>query len=130
LTATGKIQIKARDSGAPVVEKLLVEPGPTRTGFGGALVRPAPLAEYADTPAAQLRQAFEEGSWVIKGDPLRMADAMLDAAGQASPPLRLILGAEAHAGVSRALESRLAELRNQQQSAAAADFSPEEFSLY
>ncbi len=59
-----------------------------------------------------------------------MADAMLDAAGQASPPLRLILGAEAHAGVSRALESRLAELRNQQQSAAAADFSPEELSLY
>ncbi|NUU67967.1 SDR family oxidoreductase [Enterobacteriaceae bacterium BIT-l23] len=112
------------------IDFVLVEPGPTRTGFGGSLVRPASLAEYADTPAAQLRQAFEEGSWVIKGDPVRMADAMLDAAGQPSPPLRLILGAEAHAGVSRALESRLAELRNQQQSATAADFSPEELALY
>lgn len=108
------------------IEFVIVEPGPARTDFVNSLARPEPLSAYKDSPSAEIRKSLESGSWVIKGDPVRMVDAMLKVADQPSPPLRLILGADAHAGVSHALKSRLALLDKQVKIAAAADYTPEE----
>lgn len=108
------------------IEFVIVEPGPARTDFVNSLARPEPLSAYKDSPSAEIRKSLESGSWVIKGDPVRMVDAMLRVADQPSPPLRLILGADAHAGVSHALKSRLALLDKQVKIAAAADYTPEE----
>lgn len=109
------------------IEFVIVEPGPARTDFVNALTRPEPLPAYDVSPSAEIRKSLESGSWVIKGDPVRMVEAMLRVADQTSPPpLRLILGADAHAGVSHALKSRLALLDKQVKIAAAADYTPEE----
>lgn len=108
------------------IEFTLVEPGPARTGFGSSLVRTRPLAAYEGTPADQIREALR-GSWVIKGDPDRMTDAMIRLADQDGPlPKRLVLGAEAYAGIRKALGGRIEELDRQKDIAVAADFTDEE----
>jgi NAD(P)-dependent dehydrogenase (short-subunit alcohol dehydrogenase family) len=105
----------------------LIEPGPARTDFGGHLVQPEPLAAYMGTPAHQIREAARNGSWVIKGDPDRMTDAMIRLADQTDPlPKRLVLGADAYSRVRAALTRRLEELDNQRAAALAADFTDEE----
>lgn len=104
----------------------LVEPGPARTGFGDNLARTRPLAAYEGTPANGIREALG-GSWVIKGDPKRMTDAMIRLADQDPPlPKRLVLGAEAYAGVRKALQGRIEELDRQKDIAVSADFTEEE----
>ena len=105
----------------------LVEPGPARTDFGGNLVQPEPLAAYAGTPAHQIREAARSGSWVIKGDPDRMTDAMIRLADQEGPlPRRLVLGADAYGRVRTALTRRIEEFDHQKTIALAADFTDEE----
>ncbi|MGE4261062.1 SDR family oxidoreductase [Shewanella sp.] len=111
------------------IDFILVEPGPARTDFVNALVQPEPLAEYDGTPSAQVRESLKSGSWVIKGDPVRMVDIMLSVAEKESPSLRLILGADAHAGVTQALKTRLDRLNKQQHIAATADYTQKELSL-
>jgi NAD(P)-dependent dehydrogenase (short-subunit alcohol dehydrogenase family) len=104
----------------------LIEPGPARTDFGGNLVQPEPLAAYAGTPAHQTRDAAL-GSWVIKGDPDRMTDAMIQLIGQEGPlPRRLVLGGDAYARVRSALTRRIEELDGQKTVALAADFTDDE----
>lgn len=104
----------------------LVEPGPARTDFGGNLARTAPLAAYEGTPADQTREALR-GSWVIKGDPDRMTNAMIRLADQEGPVAkRLVLGADAYAGIRKALTERIRELDDQKAIAIAADFTDEE----
>ncbi|RWF68874.1 MAG: short-chain dehydrogenase/reductase, partial [Mesorhizobium sp.] len=88
--------------------------------------RTKPLAAYEGTPAGQSREALR-GSWVIKGNPERMTDAMITLADQDGPlPKRLVLGAEAYAGIRRALGRRIEELDRQKDVAVAADFTDEE----
>ena len=108
------------------IELALVEPGPARTDFGGNLAHAAPLAAYAGTPADRTRSAVR-GSWIIKGDPDRMTDAMIALADRDGPlPRRLVLGAGAHAGIRDALAARLAELDRQTDIAVTADFTEAE----
>jgi NAD(P)-dependent dehydrogenase (short-subunit alcohol dehydrogenase family) len=104
----------------------LIEPGPARTDFGSNLVQPEPIAAYAGTPAHQTRDAAL-GSWVIKGDPDRMTDAMIQLIGQEGPlPRRLVLGGDAYARVRSALTRRIEELDGQKTVALAADFTDDE----
>jgi NAD(P)-dependent dehydrogenase (short-subunit alcohol dehydrogenase family) len=104
----------------------LIEPGPARTDFGGNLVQPEPLAAYTGTLAHQTRDAAL-GSWVIKGDPDRMTDAMIRLVGQEGPlPRRLGLGGDAYARVRSALTRRIEELDGQKAVALAADFTDDE----
>lgn len=108
------------------IEFTLVEPGPARTGFGGNLARTVPLAAYEGTPADRIREAVA-GSWVIKGDPDRMTDAMIDLADREGPaPKRLVLGADAHAAIREALIGRIDELDRQRDISLAADFTAAE----
>ncbi len=108
------------------IDFILVEPGPARTHFVSSLVQPNPLPEYEGTPSAQVRDALTSGSWVIKGDPTRMVDIMLKVSEEESPRLRLVLGADAHAGVSNTLSKRLESLKEQAGLSATADFTEEE----
>ncbi|WP_200884515.1 SDR family oxidoreductase [Erwinia oleae] len=126
----GFIESVAQEVSPFGIDFVIVEPGPARTDFGHALVRPEPLPDYEGTASAQIRKSLDSGGWVIKGDPVRMVDAMLNVADQQSPPLRLILGADAHASVRHALKSRLALLDEQQRVAAGADFSQEELDAF
>ncbi|SFG88464.1 SDR family oxidoreductase [Pseudomonas sp. NFACC45] len=96
------------------IEFTLVEPGPTRTNFGAALVRPPAMAEYEQTPAGEVRKAIAEGTFPLTGDPQKMARAMLEIVDVDPAPRRLLLGRGAYERVRNALVQRLAELEQYQ----------------
>jgi NAD(P)-dependent dehydrogenase (short-subunit alcohol dehydrogenase family) len=103
------------------IDFIIVEPGPTGTNFGTSLVRAAPMDVYDDTPAGAVRRAIAQGSFAIKGDAPRTADAMISAADSAKPALRLTLGSTAYNSISRALAQRLAAIEAQREVAFSAD---------
>lgn len=122
----GFVESAAQEVAAFGIEMVLVEPGPARTAFGSHLVKTTPMAAYADTPVGPLRHALD-GGWTIRGDPDRMADAMLALADRPGPlPKRLVLGSDAYFGVRQALQQRLSELEDQKDAALAADFTAQE----
>ena len=88
----------------------LVEPGPTRTNFGGGLVSPAPMAVYDGTPAGAIRRALAGGDFAVTGDAAKMARAMADSVDQHHAPRRLALGSSTYASIGNALRERLAVL--------------------
>lgn len=104
----------------------IVEPGSVATGFAtsGRDVAP-PLAAYAQTPAGRARQAIEDGTLRQPGDAYRMAEAIIDAAGQEPAPRRLVLGSDAYVVIRKTLRDRLSRLEAQQDQARATDAGPD-----
>jgi NAD(P)-dependent dehydrogenase (short-subunit alcohol dehydrogenase family) len=88
----------------------LVEPGPARTSFGASLVTPPAMAVYEGTPAGDVRRAIASGAFALTGDPVKMAQAIIDSAASNPAPPRLLLGRDAHQRVRAALVQRLADL--------------------
>ena len=103
------------------IDFVLVEPGPTRTNFGAGLVQAKPLPDYAGKPADQLRQAFINGTFPIKGDAVRTVDAIIAVADAKHPALRLTLGSTAYSSISKALRDRQQSLEAQREIAYSAD---------
>jgi NAD(P)-dependent dehydrogenase (short-subunit alcohol dehydrogenase family) len=99
------------------IQITLVEPGPTRTNFGAALVSPPVMPEYEHTPAGDVRRAIASGAFPLTGDPRKMARAMLDIAKEHTAPRRLLLGSDAYERVHAALSKRLAELEHYKEQA-------------
>ena len=88
------------------IRVLLVEPGPFRTRFidnaqGAPAVR---IADYEATVGAR-RSAVQAASGKQPGDPVRGAAAIIAAVESPSPPLRLVLGAQALGHVRAKLKS-------------------------
>ena len=92
------------------IEFTIVEPGPAKTSFSGGIVKSTPMAIYDNTPAGDVRRAIEAGSFVLKGDPVKMVQAMIDSVERTPAPLRLTLGSDAYDRVRAGLSKRLAEL--------------------
>jgi NAD(P)-dependent dehydrogenase (short-subunit alcohol dehydrogenase family) len=103
------------------IDFLIVEPGPSKTDFGKGLVTPEPMAIYDDTSVGELRRGIASGAFVIRGNPEKMARAMIETVDLEKPPRRLVLGGDAYDHVEAGLSARLAELRTQKESAHAAD---------
>ena len=110
----GFVESVAQEVAPLGIEMTLVEPGPARTGFAGALVSAEPMAVYENTPAGAVRRGIADGSFAIRGDAVKMVNAMLDCAQQSPAPRRLVLGATAYTQVRAALMARVAELEGQQ----------------
>jgi NAD(P)-dependent dehydrogenase (short-subunit alcohol dehydrogenase family) len=83
------------------IDVLIVEPGPFRTLWAGASMTESPtrLADYAAT-AGERRKLITGRSGNQPGDPVRAAQAIIDAALSDTPPLRLLLG-QAALGLAR-----------------------------
>lgn len=122
----GFVEALAKEMAPFGIRFTLVEPGPARTSFGSRLVQPEPISAYDGTPAHQTRDAIFSGSWVITGDPERMADAMIVVADQPDPPLRLVLGGTSYDAVREALSARLSELEAQRDIAFSTDYPADE----
>jgi len=86
----------------------IVEPGGFRTDFAGRSISPTeqPIADYAATPAGQVRALLASYSGHEPGDPAKAAAAILDLVDAPSAPVRLALGSDA----LKMLRSRLARV--------------------
>jgi len=75
------------------IDVLIVEPGPFRTNWAGASMKQSAtvIDDYAAT-AGERRKQTEARSGNQAGDPVRAAQAIIDAALSDKPPLRLLLG--------------------------------------
>ena len=75
------------------IDVLLVEPGPFRTNWAGPSIKQSAtrIDAYAAT-AGERRKQTEARSGNQAGDPVRAAQAIIDAALSDTPPLRLLLG--------------------------------------
>jgi NAD(P)-dependent dehydrogenase (short-subunit alcohol dehydrogenase family) len=75
------------------IDVLIVEPGPFRTNWAGPSIKQSAtvIDDYAAT-AGERRKQTEARSGKQAGDPVRAAQAIIDAALSDKPPLRLLLG--------------------------------------
>lgn len=117
----GFIEAVAQEVASFGIDFIIAEPGPTATNFGAGLVHADPMTAYDDTPAGEVRRAVSSGSFVLKGDAGRTAAAMIAAADEAKPALRLALGSTAYNSISQALSQRLAAIEAQREIAFSAD---------
>ncbi|WP_136068665.1 SDR family oxidoreductase [Modicisalibacter radicis] len=117
----GFIESLAQEVAPLGIDFILAEPGPTATNFAAALAHAEPMDAYAGTPSGDVRRALTDGSFMIKGDAGRTVAAMIAAADQPNPPLRLTLGSTAYASITRALTGRLSALEAQRDVAFSAD---------
>lgn len=105
------------------IDFILVEPGPTATSFASTMDDAVPMQIYDDTPAGAVRRGVFDGSFAIKGDAAKCADAMIAAADAERPALRLALGSTAYASITTALAHRLQKIEQQREVAMSADRS-------
>ena len=75
------------------IDVMIVEPGPFRTNWAGPSIKQSAMqiADYAAT-AGERRKQTEARSGSQAGDPVRAAQAIIDASMSPEPPLRLLLG--------------------------------------
>lgn len=99
------------------IRTILAEPGMVRTSFYDAAQRVEPSAPYRGGPADGPRTAVEDMVASQSG----VAHAVVEAALQPDPPLRLLLNSDAYELVTVAIQERLDGLRAQRASAYAAD---------
>ncbi|MFW3895201.1 SDR family oxidoreductase [Pseudomonas bharatica] len=105
------------------IKVTIIEPGATRTDFGSRSGDFAPaMNAYKDTPVGRAREMITNSSGLAKGDPRKVAQAIIDCAGQPEPPLRLTLGSDAYGVVRAALVQRLATLDAHKDIAFSTDF--------
>lgn len=117
----GFVESVAKEVAPFGIDFVIVEPGPTSTQFGAGLDHAAPMPEYDDTPAGDVRRAIASNTFAIRGDASKTVAAMIVAADSTHPPLRLTLGGGAYASVSAALADRLKGLEAQKEVAFSAN---------
>ena len=106
----------------------VVEPGPVRTDFaGGSMMLAEQIADYKDTPAHMLRQHVTAFSGKQPGDPLKVAQAVINIAGSDAPPFHLVLGTGAFEGVRDKLENFAKELETWEEVSRGIDYPGESF---
>jgi NAD(P)-dependent dehydrogenase (short-subunit alcohol dehydrogenase family) len=89
----------------------IAEPGPFRTDFlGRSLEMATPIEDYADGPAAQLRNRFSKQHGLQPGDPALAVEAIIGVVRNGKAPLRLPLGRAAVERIRDKLQRQLAEL--------------------
>jgi short-subunit dehydrogenase len=101
-----------RDEVRPLgIRVTIVEPGAFRTEFAGDVnMRPAQTLEAYRPVIEPIEQYLYGNAGKQAGDPAKAANAMIEAVESTSPPLRLMLGADAYDLWDRTLAARNAEL--------------------
>ncbi|MDL2406833.1 SDR family oxidoreductase [Rhizobium calliandrae] len=105
------------------IEVTLVEPGASRTNFAGSSADGAPVLDvYDQTGAGDFRRAIQAaGLKMFRGDPRKVAAAIIASSEVHPAPKRLTLGSDAYELVHSALAERLAALQSQKDVAFSTD---------
>ena len=103
----GFSEVLAKEVSPFGIKVTVLEPGGMRTDWAGSSMRVPPVSEpYQPTVGAMARLHHDLGSASALGDPAKVARVVLEVAGMAEPPLRLILGSEAYAYAMAAARER------------------------
>ncbi len=105
------------------IKVTVVEPGPFRTDWAGRSLKQAghPIEAYAETAGAR-RQAISGASGQQAGDPVRAAEAIIEAVQSEAPPLHLVLGRMALATARAKLDLLHRDLDHWEPTTLGADF--------
>ena len=106
---------------------LIVEPGPFRTNWAGPSIKQSAtcIDAYAAT-AGERRKQTESRSGKQAGDPVRAAQAIIDAAMSDTPPLRLLLGKAALDLARKKLAMMKHDFDTWESTTLGADFPPDQ----
>jgi len=113
----------AKEVGPLGIHVLCVEPGPFRTDFAGRSLRQtlSGFPDYESTVNARLR-ALVGRSGKQPGDPLRAANAIIEALHAPRPPRHLVLGAMGFENVRKGLAEKIEEIDAWKQASLGADY--------
>lgn len=105
------------------IDVMIVEPGPFRTNWAGPSIKQSAtqISDYAAT-AGERRKQTEARSGNQAGDPVRAAQAIIDASMSAEPPLRLLLGKMALELARKKLSTMKTDFDNWEAMTIGADF--------
>ncbi len=105
------------------IKVMLVEPSGFRTDWAGRSANETeyPIADYADTADKNIRQ-LRAASGNQAGDPVRAAEAIVQAVESLYPPHRLLLGNDAYDGAIAKLDELRAEFIEWETVSRGADF--------
>jgi NAD(P)-dependent dehydrogenase (short-subunit alcohol dehydrogenase family) len=105
------------------IQATLVEPGGARTDWAGSNAeRAQPLSAYEEsTVGAMRRRMAAAGLQAFRGDPQKIAKAMIACADKPQAPRRLALGSDAYEALHSTLTARLAALEAQRAIACSTD---------
>lgn len=117
----GFVEAVAQEVASFGIEFTIAEPGPTDTGFRDSMDLAPSMAAYEGTPVAAIREGMRSGEFARPGDPVKIAQAMIESADVSPAPLRLVFGRESHDRVRAALVARLNALDSQRDLAATTD---------
>jgi len=100
-----------------------VAPGPSRTDWAGRSMTQTPnhIADYADSVGARMK-ATSEKSGQQAGDPVRIAQMIVELSDMAQPPRHLVLGEFGINAVTAKLKSALDEIEAWRERGVATDF--------
>jgi NAD(P)-dependent dehydrogenase (short-subunit alcohol dehydrogenase family) len=91
----GFSEILAKEVGPLGIRVTVVEPGGMRTDWAGSSMRIDPIRSgYQQTVGARAGH-FRDNPDIMRGDPAKVAQAVLRIASEKQPPVRLLLGSDA-----------------------------------
>jgi len=117
----------AKEVGPLGIRVLCVEPGPFRTDFASRSLKQtlSRIEDYEPIVNSRLRRVAARGG-AQPGDPVRAAEAIIDAVQAGNPPRHLVLGAEGFENVRKSLTDTLAEIDAWKQVSLGADYPANE----
>jgi NAD(P)-dependent dehydrogenase (short-subunit alcohol dehydrogenase family) len=117
----GLSEVLAKEVGPLGIHVTIVEPGGVRTDWSGTSMRVDPFNE-AYQPSVGAMSASRGMQDALRGDPAKVAAAIVTLAGLPDPPLRLLLGSDAVFLAKLTLERRAAEDATWQELSRSTDF--------
>jgi NAD(P)-dependent dehydrogenase (short-subunit alcohol dehydrogenase family) len=119
----GLSEALAKEAAPLGIKVTVIEPGPFRTDWAGRSLRtPAVAIEDYTATAGARRAAIHDYSGTQPGDPVRAAEAIIQAVEAAEPPLHLVLGRPAWQQVGAKLKEFSAELEQWREVSLGADY--------
>lgn len=119
----GLSEALAKETAPLGIKVTIVEPGPFRTDWAGRSLKTprAAIADYAKSAGAR-RTAVQNYSGTQQGDPVRAAEAIIQAVESAEPPLHLLLGRPAYEMTAVKLKEFAAEMEKWREVSLGADY--------
>jgi len=105
----GFSEVLAKEVGPLGIKVTVVEPGGMRTDWAGSSMRVDEVQPDYQAMIGPLSQSMRANANALRGDPAKVAQAILRLAAEANPPLRLLVGTDAQLLAKVAIAARSKE---------------------